>query len=83
MSEPVFKFANADSNFVVRTWPDGKSESHTVEAAEYKAWVAKGKTPLPFIEPEAPPPPTVAEQLAKFVGGLTLEELKRALDEIG
>jgi hypothetical protein len=75
MSEPTWRYANADNTVVWREWPDGRQESCLVEVIQ--DWIDDGNTPNPYVPPPAPPEPTPAEKLA--AAGLSVDELKELL----
>lgn len=59
MSDPVYRYINAENTIVWREWPDGRQESCSIEATEYQAWLAEGNTPNPYV----PPPPAIPQQV--------------------
>ncbi len=76
MTEPTWKVVVLDAT-VYRQWPDGREESMSMDNPEYLAWVAAGNEPLPYVEPEKPPEPTLKDKLATV--GITIEDLKAEL----
>lgn len=86
MSDPIFKFVDSKNRVVSRTWPDGKQESHSIEAQEYQKWLAAGNTPLPADPDPTPIDLSDVDNLEKSiktlalciaqVGGLTVPQMK-------
>jgi hypothetical protein len=81
MSDPIFKFTDSTNKVVVRTWPSGRCESHSIEAGEYKAWLAAGNTPEPADPDPIPQPPKDLldwfNDLSPARKGLFKDELKK------
>lgn len=84
MSDPAFKFTDASNSVVSRTWPDGRCQSCSIEATEYKDWVTLGNTPLPADPPQpaVPDPLAVLTQAVKDKTGLTDADLQAAAAKV-
>lgn len=78
-----YQFTNSTSTVVAKFDDDGLSRvSFLVDADgplqdEYKAWLAEGNMPNPYVPPAPPTPLTAAEKLA--AAGLSVDELKTLL----
>jgi len=78
-----YQFTDSTNTVVFKFDDDGLARvSFLVDADgphqdEYKAWLAEGNAPNPYVPPPAPPEPTIDEKLASV--GLTLDDLKTAL----
>lgn len=72
MSDPNWRFLDDRGVVVVREWPDGRIESCSATALGYRAWVALGNTPDPFVAPLA-----TAEQLRlqQYIADVDRQEL--------
>jgi len=57
MTDPIWRYTDADNTIVAREWPDGRLESCLVEAIQ--DWIDEGNTPLPYIPPPTPIPQQV------------------------
>lgn len=65
MTDPKFRYRDAAQTLVLRQWPSGRQESYATSAPEFLAWLAAGNTPDPFVAPEPPPAPTLADLQAQ------------------
>lgn len=78
-----YQFADSTNTIVAKFDEDGLSRvSFLVDAEgpyqdEYKAWLAEGNTPNPYVPPPPAPEPTIEEKLASV--GLSIDDLKTAL----
>jgi hypothetical protein len=78
-----YQFTDSTNTVVAKIDDDGKSRVSFLADAEgsyqneYKAWVAEGNTPNPYVPPPEPAPLTPQEKLA--AAGLSVDELKTLL----
>ena len=78
-----YQFTDSTNAVVLKIDDDGLARvSFLVDAEgpyqdEYKAWLAEGNAPNPYVPPPEPAPLTPAEKLA--AAGLSVDELKSLL----
>ena len=78
-----YQFTDSTNTVIAKIDDDGLSRvSFLVDADgpyqdEYKAWLADGNTPNPYVPPPEPAPLTTEEKLAQ--AGITVDELKELL----
>ncbi len=78
----TYTWANADCKGLRREDSSGNSAFVPTDPANadyqvFLAWCAEGNEPLPYIEPEKLPEPTLKDKLATV--GITIEDLKAEL----